>query len=158
MNKRRPTAPFYTVADDGRTLLSHGRYRTKFTVEDIPEWYCKLRRRGEYEYVRAKGVKHLLYKPNLFHNHMFKDDFLYISYDRPIRPRENAFRFTTFYIADNLLWGWNIVSFLKAADKYSDLDITGIKEEIEQKRVWFQKTYPDDYAREVGDRDIFSYN
>ena len=139
MNKRRPTAPFYTVADDGRTLLSHGRYRTKFTVEDIPEWYCKLCRRGAYEYVRAKGVKHLLYKPNLFHNHMFKDDFLYISYDRPIRPRENAFGFTTFYIADNLL-------------------CTGIKEEIEQKRVWFQKTYPDDYAREVGDRDIFSYN
>ena len=33
-----------------------------------------------------------------------------------------------------------------------------LKEEIEQKRVWFQKTYPDDYAREVGDRDIFSYN
>ena len=170
MNKRI-TANLYTetktiwknrehviIRNDDGALFSQGQYKTKIFPSDLPEWFIEgnyFRHRG---YLSAAGVKHLLYDPNLFTNHMFKDDFLYISYDKPIVPLsperrpQSVFKFGGF---DEYIWGWNIVSFLKAAEKHSNYDITDIKMQIEKKRQWFENTYPDFYRLECGTQDVF---
>ena len=47
------------------------------------------------------------------------------------------------------IYGGAIVRFLKAAEKYSGYDISGIKEQVEDKRLWFKNTYPEFYELEV---------
>lgn len=81
-------------------------------------------------------------------NHMFKDDFLYISYNSPSKRRK-IFNAEEPY--DEYVWGFNIPKFLYMAERYSGYDTAPIWQQIEEKRLWFQHTYPDDYKREVGD-------
>ena len=45
--------------------------------------------------------------------------------------------------------GGYIVSFLKAAEQYSEYDISGFKVQIEEKRLWFKQAFPEDYKHEV---------
>ena len=136
-------------------LFSQGKYNTKITANDLPEWFvkgCYYRHSG---YLSARGVVALFYRPNYVFNHMFKDDFLYISYDRPIVPvpREQSIYCCEGF--DEYIYGWEIPDFLKAAQKYSGNDITRIVQEIEKKRQWFQKTFPEHYRLEVRDDDLF---
>lgn len=136
-------------------LFSQGKYNTKITANDLPEWFvkgCYYRHSG---YLSARGVVALFYRPNYVFNHMFKDDFLYISYDRPIVPvpREQSIYCCEGF--DEYIYGWEILDFLKAAQKYSGYDITHIVQEIEKKRQWFQKTFPEHYRLEVRDDDLF---
>lgn len=139
------------------TLFSGGIYPTKIKIDDLPDWYVFGRFYKHWGYLSAKGVKSLVYEPNRFSNHMFKDDFLYISYDAQIVP--NPDRQTTWYKYtgfDEYIYGSAIISFLRAAENYSGYDITEIKAQIEEKRLWFKQTYPDDYALEVTkDRPFF---
>ena len=132
--------------EDG-TLFSQGRHKTKLRPSDLPEWYVRGRYYKHFGYLSAKGVRHLYYRPNLFTNHMFKDDFLFISYDCEIIPNEDILQITG---SDEYIYDWEIVDFLKTAEKYSGCDISNIKAEIEQKRVWFKEHFPEDYVREVG--------
>lgn len=140
---------FIEVRNENETLFADGVYPTKITKDDLPEWYCPVTIRRRNGFLSAKGVVHLLYQPNYVFNHMFKDDFLYISYNQPIVkvPREESiYRCVGF---NEVICGGNIVRFVKAAEKYSGYDITQIKEEIERKRVWFKESYPEFYALEV---------
>ena len=79
---------------------------------------------------------------------MFKDDFLYISYNSPSKSREI---FNAEESCDEYVWGFNIPKFLYMAERYSGYDAAPIWQQIEEKRLWFQHTYPNDYKREVGD-------
>ena len=86
-----------------------------------------------------------------------KDDFLYISYDRPIElesdREKHIYKYRGF---DEYIYGGVIVDFLRAAEKYSGYDISGIKGQIEKKRLWFKETYPEFYKLEVSaDRPYF---
>lgn len=57
---------------------------------------------------------------------------------------------------DELIYGGMIIDFLLAAEKYSGYDITEIKEQIEDKRLWLKTTFPDAYRAEVRrDRPFF---
>lgn len=148
---------FQTVYGENETLFSEGIYPTKLTAEDMPEWYVYGRYYKQWGYLSAKGVKSLVYEPNRFSNHMFKDDFLYISYSDPIvlasDRQPGGFKYTGF---DEYIFGSVIVRFLRAAERYSDYDITVIKAQIEEKRLWFKESYPEDYALEVPmDRPYF---
>ena len=146
---------FDSVQNEDGSLFSRGRYKTKILVSDLPEWFIEGSYYRQCGYMSAKGIKYLLYNPNLHSNHMFKDDFLYISYDKPIVPISGervAFKFKGF---DEYIWGWDIVNFLKAAEKHSNYDIKGIKVQIEEKRKWFETTYPDFYKLECGTESIF---
>lgn len=169
MNKRIK-ANLYTEEKMGRNkrlllnapqhnyLFSHGRYRTKITANDLTVWFVKGLYYRHPGYLSAKGVVSLLYQPNYVFNHMFKDDFLYISYDKPIVPvprEQSVYRCEGF---DEYIYGWEIVSFINAAQKYSSYDITDILAEIEKKRQWFQKTYPEHYRLEVPDDILFGGN
>ena len=68
-------------------------------------------------YLSAAGVKHLLYIPNKWSNHMFKDDCLYISYNAPIVPNADSRSFERYTGYDEYIYGGAIVRFLKAAEK-----------------------------------------
>ena len=80
---------------------------------------------------------------------MFKDDCLYISYNAPIVPNTDSRSFERYTGYDEYIYGGAIVCFLKAAEKYSGYDISGIKEQVEDKRLWFKNTYPEFYELEV---------
>lgn len=156
--KKRLTANYYSrekfklgaytpLADN--ILYSEGRYKTKLTADDMPPWYMRGLYYGyAHGYLNTKDVSKLVYKPNLCFNHMFKDDFLYISYNSSSKRR-------TIYHAedpyDEYVWGFNIPRFLLWAEQYSNYDTAPIWQQIEEKRLWFQHTYPEDYKREVGD-------
>lgn len=138
------------IYGDNNTLFSGGTYPTKITAEDLPEWYVYGRYYKHFGYLSAKGVKHLLYTPNKWTNHMFKDDCLYISYDKPIVHNPNREMYYDRYTGyDEYIYGFAIVAFLKAAEKYSGYDISRIKDQIEDKRIWFKNNYPDFYELEV---------
>lgn len=128
-------------------LFSHGQYKTKIRAEDLPEWYVYGYYYKCHGYLSAKGVKHLVYRPNKCWNHMFKDDFLFISYDKSITHTTDSILDYTGH--DEHIYGGFIVKFLKAAEKYSGYDISEIKAQIEDKRLWFKENYPGDYAHEV---------
>ena len=134
-------------SDPNGFLLSGGRYRTKIRPEDLPEWYVFGYLYKRHGYISAKGVRHLVYRPNKCWNHMLKDDFLFISYDKPIESsNDDLFSFTGY---DERIYGGIIIDFLKAAEKYSNYDISGIKAQIEDKRHWLKSHYPEDYKHEV---------
>lgn len=136
-------------SDPSGYLLSGGKYRTKIRPEDLPEWYVFGYLYKRHGYISAKGVKHLVYRPNKSWNHMLKDDFLFISYDKPIVSENNSL--TSYSGYDERIYGGIIVEFLKAAEKYSGYDISAIKAQIEDKRLWLKSHYPDDYKHQVPD-------
>jgi len=146
----------YVRIDGGGYLFSNGIYFTKIRPEDLPESYVEGVYYGYNKgFLNAAGVKDLLYVPNYHVNHMFKDDFLYISYDEPLFLNPNRGLGERVLGYDEYVWGYNIVHFLKAAEKYSGFDISNIKDEIEKKRAHFEATYPSDYSHEVGDYDFW---
>lgn len=138
----------YAPADE-YVLYSDGRYKTKMTAHDLPPWYMPGRYYGYVQgFLNTKDVAKLIYSPDFHFNHMFKDDFLYISYNSPSECRKI---FTAEECCDEYVCGFNIPKFLYMAERYSGYDAAPIWQQIEEKRLWFQHTYPNDYKREVGD-------
>ena len=72
---------------------------------------------------------------------MYKDDILFISYDKEITPVENDDGFQWYEGYDYFLSGNIILDFVDAAEKYSGLDVSGIREELAKKRAWYYETY-----------------
>lgn len=75
-----------TADTDNPYLYAQGRYKTKIQESDLPDTYVKCNPRTcNYllTWVQTKGVKYI-YATASFLNHWTKDDYLYISYDRPI--------------------------------------------------------------------------
>ena len=102
----------------------------------------------------CKGYKTSGIPPSKHWNHMFKDDFLFVSYDKPITHTGDSVYDYQGY--DELMYGGIIVEFLLAAEKYSGYDITEIKAQIEDKRLWLKVTFPDTYKVEVhNDKPFF---
>ena len=134
----------YLVKDEDGYLFVRSRHKTKIKKEDLPEWYIHgYMGGGRHGFVSAKGVKHLVYKPNYFSNHLHKDDFLYISYNDEIVPYTDEYDFSWFKGYDELVHGALIPAFVDAAEKYSGYDVSEIMKEIEKKREWFYERNPD---------------
>lgn len=111
---------------DGR-LYSGWRFShpTKLTAEDLPAYYILLTNYKKYGYIRTAGVKGLIYHPSPFHNHAFKDDFLFISYDHQLGEYNEA---TTWDECDEYIFGNDIVKFIAAVDIWSPgIDMSKIK-------------------------------
>ena len=71
-----------TVDTNNEYLYSRGHYPTKIKEEDLPEDYIEFRSRVIWYmigYLKTSGVVDMDYKA-LKINHLFKDDYLYISY------------------------------------------------------------------------------
>lgn len=122
-------------------LYADGIYPTKICPEDLPGYYIEgqyYKRRG---YLDAKNIKQIIYKPNMFFNHAFKDDVLLISYRDTVDVS---------VIEDYRVYGGQIPYFVKAVKKYAGLDMSRIEQQIRDKLAWFKETYPDFYELEVG--------
>ena len=171
MAKKRITAPVYTkgkygkdfretVDTDNPLLYSMGRYATKITKEDLPEDYIEIHSRViSYMtgYLRTAGIVDLFYRP-LRMNHMFKDDRIYISYKDKITVEKDSCGYDCYKGCDVFMTGGDIVNIVLAAEKFSGYDTTGIRRQIEEKRIWFRDHEKLLYGLEVGhDEDIFTH-
>ena len=147
--RKRAKARFYTTSpigsrykeenpDPDKHLLAYGKYQTKIYPVDLPDWYVGGYLYKKHGYISAKGVKHLIYKPNYFTHHLHKDDLLFISYDKPIVPvSKDGLNWCEGY--DDLVSGGLIVSFLRAAEIHSGYDTTEIRAELEKKEKWYEQ-------------------
>lgn len=92
---------------------------------------------------------------------MFKDDFLYISYQHPISTcplLDTYLSSPNSKLYDEVIFGGIIPHFLRFAEHYSLYDCTPIWLQIEEKRAWLKANYPTDYQHEVliPDTETFS--
>ncbi len=169
--KKRITSYVYTRGKFGKRLretldtenpflYSHGRYPTKITAEDLSEDYIEFRSRVIWYmtgYLKTSGIVDMEYRP-LRINHMFKDDYLYISYKEKLRKETDRYGFEDYVNYDVCVCGGYIVDILLAAELYSDFDTAQIREKIEEKRIWFRDNHSDSYKAEVRyDEDIFEH-
>lgn len=123
-------------------------YPTKIKAEDLPEWFIYGRYYRCWGYLSAKGVADLKYIPNLWINHFLKDDLLLISYHEPIEQISESKQFWERYKGyDETIDDGAILHFLKAAKKYSEIDITEIAQQIQEKADMMPIKHP----REFGD-------
>ena len=153
---KRIKAPFYTKTKLGLKslfkdtqlpngcLYSKGRYKTTITPEMLPDHYIPLMVYKVYGFLSTEGIKDIVYKPNYHINHMHKDDFLYISYNSPITSTIDQWGLELYQDYDVLLWGWSIVTFIKAVRKAQSYDIEPIVEEVKQKERFFAEKYPEE--------------
>lgn len=146
---------------ESKTLFSQGKYPTKLTYWDLPDCFLSGTYYGAKGYLRTDSIKGLWYQPCYHTNHMFKDDFLYISYQHPI----SSCPLLDIYLSspdsrlyDEVIFGGIIPRFLRFAEQYSQYDCTSIWSQIEEKRAWFKANYPTDYQHEVliPDTETFS--
>ena len=98
---KRIKAPLYTKGmfgkkyreisnQDTEFLYSSGKYPTKIKAEDLPEDYIQIQNRAIWYlkgYLKTSGIIDMKYKWAKI-NHLFKDDYLYISYKEPLQTKE----------------------------------------------------------------------
>ena len=75
---------YHYIKDPNGYLYVDSQYNTKITADDLPDWFVYGRFYKRFGYLSAKGVVDLYYIPNMWNNHMFKDDELVISYEEKI--------------------------------------------------------------------------
>lgn len=142
---------------DGRLYAGWGsRYPTKLTRQDLPDDFIRNTDYKKNGFIRTAGVKDLIYAPSPFHNHAFKDDFLYISYDKKLPPYEavDLGEGSTYAECDEYIWGSNIIDFIFAVEKNSpDFDVSGIKQAmVEQYNKYIDEMKSDGFHYEHGDK------
>lgn len=145
---------------ESETLFSQGKYPTKLTYWDLPQYFLSGTYYGTKGYLRTNNVKGLWYKPCYHTNHMFKDDFLFISYHHSISscPLFDLYTNPNTKYFDEAIYGGMIPHFLRFAEYYSLYDCSPIWDQIEEKRTWLKANYPTDYQHEVSipDTETFS--
>lgn len=129
--------PLRFIYDENGYLFSRGKYRTKILPTDLPEWFVPVYIYKDDGYLSAKGVKHLVYKPNFFTNHLHKDDILYVSYAQRLTPFTNERGYEWYENYDHVLSGSSILPYLDAVEKYSGYDVSDIRSELQRKREWY---------------------
>ena len=148
-----------TCDTDNEFLYSHGRYPTKITADDLPEDYLKINSRAIWYmdgYLKTSGIVDMKYTW-VKENHLFKDDYIYISYKEPLCAEANRRVYLHYTNYDVCVCGNDIVDIVLAAEKYSGFDTAEVRAEIEKKRVWLRDNEPEEYARAVDeDEDIFT--
>lgn len=146
---------FTLVESDDGTLFA-GKYRTKIYAHELPEWYVFGRYYREWGYMSTKGIKDLLYIPNMHINHFLRDDCLLISYEKKImeNPNPKYSPLERYIGVDQRVWGSGILNILKGAQIYSGYDISGILEQIKEKQQWLKEAHPRDYEHEAEGFDV----
>ncbi|MCR4611237.1 MAG: hypothetical protein K5644_04995 [Lachnospiraceae bacterium] len=143
---------------DNPYLYSHGRYPTKITAADLPEDYLRIHSRViwyMYGYIKTSGIVDMGYTW-MKENHLFKDDYIFISYKEKLKTKVDKWGFKDYINYDLCVCGNDIIKIVLAAEKYSDVDTSEVRKEIEKKRIWLRDNEPEEYDRMVGeDEDIF---
>jgi len=148
-----------TIDTDSQFLYSRGRYLTAITPEDLPEDYIKIRSRAIWYmegYLKTSGVVDMYYT-YCKENHLFKDDYLHISYKEKLRTEVMEWGHVDVVNYDICICGSDIINIVLAAEKYSGIDTSFVRAQIEEKRIWLRDNEPEEYQMAVGeDSDIFS--
>ena len=148
-----------TLDTDNPCLYSGGRYPTRITAEDLPEYYLPIHSRVIWYmngYLKMTGIVDMGYSW-VKENHLFKDDYIYISYKELLREETDSWGFNRYVNYDVRVCGNDIVDTVLTAEKYSGFDTTEVRKKIEEKRVWLRDHEPEYYSEAVGeDLDIFA--
>ncbi len=145
-----------TRDEENPYLYSQGIYSTKIKAEDLPEDYIHIMSRTHWYlhgYIKTSGIVDMKYEMCKI-NHLFKDDYLYISYLEPLRKEQITKRYSDYVNADVHICGNDIIPVLLAAEKYSGYDISEIKKQIEEKRIWYKENCYEEYYRQFKDEDV----
>ena len=168
--KKRISANLYTHGKFGRRvreivdtdnpfLYSCGRYLTKITPDDLPEDYIKIHSRAIWYmngYLKTSGIVDMYYT-YCKENHLFKDDYIYLSYDKKLHLETTQWGYVDIVDYDVCICGNDIIDIVLAAEKYSGIDTSAVRARIEEKRIWLRNNEPYEYQRAVGeDTDIFT--
>lgn len=147
-SKNKPKGLLYIIQNEKVYSVSPktGRlYLTKFMENDIKDNkdYLYGRWQGRFGYIRLKGVKELIYKPNLWINHVFKDDSLYVSFHKePMITQSDSFGL--WYSGyDFCINGMDMVKFLYYCD-YNEEDKKILMDAFEDKIDYYNKKFIDD--------------
>lgn len=151
---------FREICDTGNPFLySWGRYPTKMTEKDLTPDYIKVHSRSIWYmtgFVKMSGIVDMDYS-YCKENHLFKDDYIYISYTESLLREINRWGLLDIQNEDIHISGNDIIDLVLAAEKFSHFDTSKIRTKIEEKRIWLRDNEPDEYKRSVGeDRDIIS--
>ncbi len=146
---------------DNKNLYSMGRYPTKIVKEDLPEYYIEFSSRTIWYmtgYLKTAGVVDIEYEATKI-NHLFKDDYLYISYKEKLKSCQNRWGSKDYMNYDICICGNSIVPILLYIEKYSDFNIDKIKDKIYGKIKWFKENCENEYNQFFAnkDTDIFQY-
>lgn len=88
--------------------------KTKIRPEDLPEDYTELKGYKKCGYLKTADVSGLYYKPSPFHNHSFKDDFLFITYgNKKLKLEDNEL----WSSCDEYIFGNDIIDVVFAIEK-----------------------------------------
>lgn len=143
---------------DNPLLYSGGVYPTKITELDLPEDYIDIQSRVIWYmkgHLKTSGIVDMEYTYSRV-NHLFKDDFIYLSYHDKLQTETDKWGFTHYTNYDVCVCGNDIVDIVLAAEIYSGFDTSEIRRKIEEKRIWLRDNHPDDYEQFVKeDEDIF---
>ena len=123
------------VIDENNYLFAKGIYKTKILEDDLPNYFVKLYFGLKNNYISVKDIKDILYEPNYFTEHMYKDDFLYISYDKPIIKNKTNNHYMNYEI---FIYGIAIDSFIKIVKESNTYDVKSIENELNRKREWYK--------------------
>ena len=144
MESRILHSPLRTETDPDGHLFADGRYKTKIYASDLPEHFVYGYLYKRHGFISAAGVKHMLYVPDYIFNHRHKYDSLYISYDEPIRLDTGDHGMKLYEGCKHAISGPLIIDFVDAAEKFSNYDVTEIRNEIKRKSDWYDEKYGKD--------------
>lgn len=127
-------------------------YNTKMKPSDLPEHYCDVRRYCNVRNcINAQGITDLKYSW-VKENHFMKDSVLRISYSGNLEPYYDEYvingkkvksLFVSYKNEDAIIFGNDIFKFLGYAKKYSNFDVTKIKNEFINQCDWLKENEPE---------------
>lgn len=149
------------IYTDTRLFSYRGKrfYKTKKTVDDLPEYYCDVKRYlGNYDVVNSKDVKDLQYEW-VKENHFMKDSVLRVSFTDKITCDYIKYHIDNKTYTSNLkeyknvdicIFGYDILKYLSYVNKFSDYNISEIKSNFIKHCEWLKENEPE-WAPECDD-------
>ena len=151
-----------TVNTDNEYLYSMGHYPTKIREEDLPKDYIKFQSRTIWYmtgYLKTSNVQDVYYI-YLKENHLFKDDYLYISYNNKLKMKKSKYGTEDCIDYDFCICGGDIIPILFEIEKNSQVNTTKVRNKINEKFEWWKSNEIDDYKSYFNNQevdDIFEY-
>ena len=132
-------------------LRNNRYYKTKMKVDDLPEHYCDVNRYyGRRNCIKSTDIVDMNYTW-VEENHFMKDSVLRVSFTGKLNPHRAIFEYDgkkieSFFIdydnLDTMIFGYEIFKFLGYAKKYSNYDLTEIRNEFIKQCEWLKEHEP----------------
>lgn len=136
---------YHLVKDKYLQSEKNGRwYKTKMEVESLPLSYCQVEwNPDELHFINSANVKNLKYCW-IKENHWMKDSVLLIDYDGNMEIQEgrSGDYLTDYNNVDIMIWDRDILKFIAYVKKFSDYDLTDIRQTFIDQVIWLQENEP----------------